>query len=356
MQVSSSDYLEEVLNLLQQLISTPSFSKEENETASIIAQFFKQHRMQVERKGNNLWAKNLHYQSHLPTILLNSHHDTVKPASTWTTDPFVPLLEGDRLTGLGSNDAGAALVSLIATFLHYYSREDLPYNLIVAATAEEEISGANGIASILDELGDITLGIIGEPTEMQMAVAEKGLMVLDCYTRGKSGHAARKEGENAIYKALTDIAWFESYQFPEESPFLGPVHMMVTQIEAGTQHNVVPDTCHFVVDVRTTDVVNNQEALTIIEAHVQCEVKARSLRLNASGIGQEHPIVQQGTSLGLRSFGSPTLSDQALIPFPTIKIGPGDSARSHTAGEYILLSEMKEGIELYIQLLDQLQL
>lgn len=348
--------MQALISLLQQLISTPSFSREESDTAQILADFFDKQGVSLQRQGNNVWAWAQAPNPDLPTILLNSHHDTVKPVSGWQRDPFQPRIEGDRLYGLGSNDAGGPLVGLIGTFLHFFGKADLPFNLVMAATAEEEISGKNGIASILPELGEITLGVIGEPTQMHLAIAEKGLMVLDCAARGKAGHAAREEGVNAIYEAMSDIDWFRNYAFPESSPMLGPVKMSVTQIQAGTQHNVVPDACSFVVDVRTNEFYSNQAAFEIIDAHTQCEVKARSFRLNSSRLPIEHPIVQKGLSLGRTTFGSPTLSDQALIPYPTLKIGPGDSARSHTADEYICLSEIEEGVELYTALLEDLRI
>lgn len=347
---------QEAIKLLQQLIATPSFSREEASTATLIASFLEQHGHSPARQGNNVWVQNPAFSPEKPTVLLNSHHDTVKPAKGWTYDPFSPTLEGDRLTGLGSNDAGGPLVSLIATFLHLSQQENLPYNLILAATAEEEISGKNGIASILEQLGHIDLGVVGEPTQMQMAVAEKGLMVLDCEAKGRSGHAARNEGVNAIYAALPDMEWFRTTELPKVSPLLGKVKMTVTQVEAGSQHNVVPDRCRFVVDVRTTEQYSNWEVYDYICEHVQCEVQARSFRLNSSGISERHPLVQRGRQLGLSTYGSPTLSDQALMPFTTIKIGPGDSARSHTPDEYILLSEIEQGIELYVKLLEGLVL
>ena len=346
--------LQAIIELLKQLIKTPSFSKEEDTTADILHSFLGQHNILANRSGNNIWARNMDFDPNKPSILLNSHHDTVKPNKGWISDPFTPNISGDKLTGLGSNDAGGPLVSLIATFLHFYSRKDLPYNLIIAATAEEEISGANGIASILPELGHIDLGIVGEPTQMQMAIAEKGLMVLDCTAIGKSGHAARGEGINALYIAMEDIQWIKTYAFDKLSDQLGPVKMTATQIEAGTQHNVVPDRCRFVVDVRTNDCYSNQEVYEIISSHLSSEVTARSFRLNSSGIPKDHPIVVKGTSMGLGHYGSPTLSDQALMPFTTLKIGPGDSARSHTAEEFIMMDEIKAGIALYIQLLEGL--
>lgn len=345
---------ESAISLLKQLIATPSISRNEGNTASLIEEYLRNHRVEVHRQGNNIWAWNRYSEAGKPVILLNSHHDTVKPSESWKRKPFNPGVEGDYLYGLGSNDAGGPLVSLIATFLHFHEQKDLPFNLVLAATAEEEISGPNGVASILPELGRIDLGIIGEPTEMQMAVAEKGLMVLDCVAYGKSGHAARDEGENALYKAVQDIEWLRTFQFPKTSEFMGPVKMTVTQIEAGSQHNVVPDRCSFVVDVRTNEYYSNKEAFVIIDEAVSAEVNPRSFRLNSSRIPIDHPIVKRGIELGLRYFGSPTLSDQALMAFTTLKIGPGDSARSHTPDEYIRISEIEEGVELYVQLLEGL--
>lgn len=354
--MANSYSLKHIIQLLSQLIETPSLSREEEGTASILEEFMQAQGVAYQQQGNNIWAWNKHRESDNPTILLNSHHDTVKAGSSWTYKPFKATLEGDKLTGLGSNDAGGCLVSLIATFLHFYEREDLPYNLVLAATAEEEISGPNGIASILGELGHIDLAIVGEPTQMQMAIAEKGLMVLDCYAHGKTGHAARDEGINAIYIALQDIEWFKSYQFEKTSPFLGPMKMTVSQIEAGHQHNVVPDLCKFVVDVRTNECYSNEAAFEIIGAATQSEIKPRSFRLNSSQLASDHPLVVKGKAMGLTTYGSPTLSDQALIPFPSLKIGPGDSARSHTPDEYILVSEIEGGIKVYVELLEGLSI
>lgn len=341
------------ISLLKQLIETPSLSREEDLTADLIDSFLKENGVQTQRLGNNIWAKNEHFDSQKPSILLNSHHDTVKPNSGYTKDPFKAIVEDGKLYGLGSNDAGGCLVSLIAIFLHYYEREDLAYNLVLAASAEEEISGKGGIEKLIPELPAIDFAIVGEPTQMHMAIAEKGLMVLDCVAQGKSGHAARDEGENALYKAIKDIEWFRTFEFEKGSEALGPVKMSVTVIDAGKQHNVVPDTCHFVVDVRTTDAYSNEETLAIIRQHVDCEVTPRSTRLNPSGISVEHPVVKSGLELGRVTYGSPTLSDQALMPFTSLKMGPGDSARSHTADEFIYLSEIEEGIEMYIELLEK---
>lgn len=343
----------EALDLLKQLIAIPSLSKEEDKTADLIQSFFQDKGISTQRKDNNVWVKSLHFDDSKPTILLNSHHDTVKPNVGYTKDPFSPEVEDGKLYGLGSNDAGASLVSLIACFLHFYHAPDLKYNLILAATAEEEISGKNGVESILEELGEIDFAIVGEPTLLDLAISEKGLMVLDCVATGKSGHAARNEGENAIYKAMKDIEWFRTYTFDKVSQTLGPVRMSVTMINAGQQHNVVPDECKFVVDVRSTDCYSNTQILEIIRAHVKSKVEPRSTRLNPSSIPIDHPIVQTGIALGRRTYGSPTMSDQALMSCPSLKLGVGDSARSHTADEFVFIHEIEEGIEFYIQLLKQ---
>lgn len=346
---------QEAISLLQNLIQTPSFSREEEHTAAHIQDFFNKKNIPTQRQGNNIWTKNLHYTEGLPTILLNSHHDTVKPVKGWQRDPFAPDVVDGKLYGLGSNDAGGALVSLIAAFCHFYDKK-LPYNLILAATAEEEISGANGISSILSELGKIDVGIVGEPTLMQMAVAEKGLMVVDGIAHGKAGHAARDEGINALYIALDDIQILRGYAFEKKSDMLGTVKVSITQIEAGTQHNVVPDTCKFVIDIRSNECYSNQEIYEILEKKVQSELKPRSVRLNSSKIDLKHPLILRGYDLGLTHYGSPTLSDQALMPFQTLKIGPGDSARSHTADEYIHVHEIEDGIDIYIKLLSDLNI
>ncbi len=349
-----STLIQEAIGLLQQLISIPSFSKEENGTAGAIGRFLSDHDIDFHRKGNNIWAYNKHFDPAKPTILLNSHHDTVKPNPGWTKDPFHPEIEGGMLYGLGSNDAGGCLVSLMAAFRYFYDKSNLPYNLAFAATAEEENSGLNGIESILEDLGPMDLVIVGEPTQMQMAIAEKGLMVLDCVAYGKTGHAAREEGENAIYKAVDDIEWFRNYKFEKVSPYVGPMKMTVTVIKAGEQHNVVPSECHFVVDVRMTDQYTHEEVLDIIRQHVQSEVKARSTRLKPSFIAPEHAIVQAGLALGLTTYGSPTTSDQAVIPYTSIKIGPGDSSRSHTADEFIYLKEIEDGVGIYVGILERM--
>lgn len=346
---------QEALELLKQLIATPSFSKEEDKTAEILFHFLSQRTIYVKQTGNNVWARNAHYDESKPTILLNSHHDTVKPNKGYTVDPFAPLNENGKLFGLGSNDAGGSLVSLIATFLYFKDRDNLKYNVVLAASAEEEISGKNGIELVLPELGPIAFGIVGEPTQMQMAVAERGLMVLDCTVHGKAGHAARNEGENAIYKAWKDINWFSSYQFPKVSDLLGPVKMSVTVIDTqNKQHNVVPAQCTFVVDTRVNELYTFEEVLDTIRQHVACDIQPRSFRLRSTSIGLDHPIVKAGMKLKRTYYGSPTTSDKALMPFPALKIGPGDSARSHTADEYIYTDEIKQGIDLYVQLLNEI--
>jgi acetylornithine deacetylase/succinyl-diaminopimelate desuccinylase-like protein len=342
------------LTLLQTLIAIPSFSKEENETASVIEDFFQKNSVQTNRIGNNVWARNRHFDSAKPTILLNSHHDTVRPNAGYTRDPFSAEIKESKLYGLGSNDAGGPLVALIAAFLHYYDRKDLAYNLVMAASAEEEISGTGGIESIWPSLQPIDFAIVGEPTLCEMATAEKGLMVLDCTTKGKPGHAAREEGINAIYLAMKDIEWIRTFRFPKVSDTLGEMKMSVTIINSGTQHNVVPAECKFTVDVRVTDAYTLEEALSLIQSHVSSEVKPRSLRMRSSGISMDHPLVQSAKKMKLKLYGSPTTSDQALIPIPSVKIGPGDSARSHSADEYIFVDEIEKGIETYIKLLDNI--
>ncbi|WKN30737.1 M20 family metallo-hydrolase [Porifericola rhodea] len=348
---------DKAITLLQKLIATQSLSKEEDKTADILAQYLQNEGMEVHRLLNNVWVKSNDFDPNKPTILLNSHHDTVKPASTYTRDPYSPDIVEGRLYGLGSNDAGGALVCLLHTFLALNEQTDRAYNLIFAASAEEEISGKNGIAALLPELGKIDLAIVGEPTDMQMAVAEKGLMVIDGHAKGKSGHAARNEGVNALYIALEDIQKLREFRFPKQSPTLGDIHISVTQIESGTQHNVVPDSCSFVVDVRTHEQYTNQEVFALLQQELKSELKARSFRLNSSGIPMDHPIVRKGSQMGLTTYGSPTLSDQALMSgFPTLKMGPGFSERSHTADEFILTDEIREGIRIYLALLQNLSI
>lgn len=342
---------EDSIALLQQLISIQSFSREENQTADAIVKFLEDRSVKTHRKLNNVWAYNLHFDAAKPTILLNSHHDTVKPNPGYTRDPYAPEIEEGKLYGLGSNDAGGCLVSLIATFLYFYEQEGLSYNLCLAATAEEEISGVNGIECVLPELGEMEFAIVGEPTLMNLAIAERGLLVLDCTVHGRAGHAAREEGDNAIYKALKDMEWFRNYRFSKVSNVFGPLKMSVTIINAGSQHNVVPAICTFTVDVRVTDAYTNEEVLKIIRNNVDCDVKPRSTRLKPSSIDIAHAFVQSGIKLGRSTYGSPTTSDQALLSIPSVKIGPGDSARSHMANEYVFVNEIEEGIQLYIEML-----
>ncbi len=350
------DLKDKSIGLLKDLIKTPSFSKEEHITADIIDSYLKSFGVETIRELNNVWAFNKYFDPLKPTILLNSHHDTVRPNIDYTRDPFLAEIINGKLYGLGSNDAGGCLVSLITTFLHYYNHTNLKYNLIIAATAEEEILGLHGLEFVVPKLGSLDFAIVGEPTQMQLAVAEKGLMVLECTALGKSGHAARNEGENAIYNAIEDILWFKTFEFPKQSEMFGPIKMSVTMINAGTQHNVVPSSCDFVVDVRITDAYTNEEVLEIIKAHTKCEIHPRSTRLRPSFISLEHPIVKAGMALGRTTYGSPTTSDQAVLKIPSLKLGPGDSARSHTADEFVYVNEIEEGIDLYIEILDQLVL
>jgi acetylornithine deacetylase len=345
---------EQAVGLLQQLIAIPSFSKEENLTADLIERFLQERGVTTHRKLNNIWAWNRHFDASKPTILLNSHHDTVKPNSGYTRDPYDAKIEGGKLYGLGSNDAGGCLVSLILVFIYFHDQENLKYNFCLATTAEEEISGVNGLELIIPDLGELNFGIVGEPTQMQLAVAERGLMVLDCTAHGRAGHAAREEGDNAIYKALPDMEWFRTFRFPKVSEEFGAVKMSVTIINAGSQHNVVPASCVFTVDVRVTDAYRNEEVLEIIKQHVSCDVKPRSIRLKPSKIDKGHPIVQAGIALGRTTYGSPTTSDQSLLNIQSVKVGPGDSARSHTADEFVYVDEIREGIEVYIKMLERL--
>lgn len=341
-------------DILERLIAIPSFSREETAAADYLQQRLLDDGLDVRRKGNNLWIES-EPAGDKPTLLLNAHIDTVRPSAAYTRDPFTPSVENGALYGLGSNDDGGSLVALLEAYKVLASKSQ-PYRLVWSATAEEEVCGRNGIELIFPEIGPVALGVMGEPTGMQMAVAERSLMVLDCTARGKSGHAARNEGVNAIYKALEDIEWFRTFRFEKESEFVGPVKMSVTMISAGTQHNVVPDHCDFVVDVRGNGIYSNLDILEEIGRHVTCEFKPRSTRLDGSSISMDHPVVRKGLSMGLEAFGSPTTSNQAVSPFTTIKIGPGQSSRSHTADEFILLSEIEEAVGVYVELLDQLKL
>jgi len=343
----------DAISLLQQLISIPSFSKDEKAAANYLEQYIEEKGYLAARKDNNIWLLSPGFDTKRPTILLNSHIDTVKPVSAWQRNPFLANIENGQLFGLGSNDAGASVVTLLQAFF-FLTKKQQAYNLIFAASAEEEISGKNGLESLLNELPKIDFAIVGEPTNMNMAVAEKGLMVLDCTVRGVAGHAARNEGDNAIYKAIPAIEWFRLYQFSKKSDLLGAVKLSVTQINAGTQHNVVPDLCTFVVDVRSNEMYTNEEILAEISEKAGCEVQARSTRLSSTATPLNHPIVLRGIQMKRTIYGSPTLSDQSLMPFSSVKMGPGDSVRSHTADEYIMLEEINEAIELYIKLLDGL--
>lgn len=361
-----SSMTDEAVALLQQLIATPRTSRNEGAAADVLFDFIakRQHDtsgrewFSLQRDGHNVWCIARDYDAQRPTLLLNAHIDTVKPVDAWQRDPFTPTLEDDCLYGLGSNDDGGSLVALLQVFRILATRPQ-SCNFIFLASAEEEVSGRDGIARALKQLPPVSVALVGEPTKMQPAIAEKGLMVLDCTAHGKAGHAARNEGDNAIYHAIQDIEWFRTYHFPKSSPLLGPVKMSVTIVQAGTQHNVVPDRCTFTVDVRSNECYSNQEIYERVCAHAKSEVTARSFRLNSSSIDEQHPLVQRALALGAtlegeprRTFGSPTLSDQALMPWPSLKMGPGDSARSHTADEYIRIPEIRGAIEDYLTMLD----
>ncbi len=349
------EYTQEALQLLQALIRIPSVSRDEEKAADYMVAWMEGHGMRPQRHGNNLWLTDPDYDERRPTLMLNAHIDTVKPVSSWTRDPYGGELEGDRLYGLGSNDCGGGLVTLLQVYRHLITTAR-DYNLLYVVSAEEEVSGANGFSSVLPLLPHIDVALVGEPTGMQPAVAERGLMVLDVVSHGISGHAARGEGKNAIVAALKDLEWLSSYRFGKESELLGPTTMQVTVIHAGTQHNVVPDRCEMVVDVRTNERYTNEEVLSFIQNHVESEVKARSTRLQPSHIAADHPLVRRCVELGLKPFGSPTLSDQALMPFTSLKMGPGESARSHSADEYICISEISAAFELYLKLLETLNI
>lgn len=350
-------FQQDAVELLSQLIATPSVSRDEDRAAAVLAQAMAAYGLDCHREGNNLWTIAPDYDAERPTLLLNAHIDTVKPVATWTRDPFRPTIEGDRLYGLGSNDCGGGLVTLLQVFRILRDQPGRSYNLIYLASAEEEVSGRDGIARALPLLPPVSVAIVGEPTAMQPAVAEKGLMVIDGYAHGVSGHAAREEGVNAIYEALDDLCRLRSYRFERVSPLLGPVKMQVTMVEAGTQHNVVPDELHFVVDVRTNELYQNEEAFELLcQAMERCELRVRSFRLHSSSIDAAHPLVQRCLGMGMQPFGSPTLSDQALMSFPSLKLGPGHSSRSHSADEYITLTELEEAIGTYVELLSGLTL
>ena len=343
--------IQEAIALLKSLIETPSFSSEEDQTALLIENWFTKNKIPFERENNNIWAYNVSFDKRKPTLLLNSHHDTVKPNQGYTNNPFEAKVEDGKLFGLGSNDAGGALISLMATFTYFYANENLPYNIVIVASAEEENSGKNGLNSVLKHLPELDCAIIGEPTLMQLAIAEKGLLVLDVIVKGTASHAAHNNPDNPIYNAMTAIEWFKTYQFEKISEVLGPVKMSVTQVIAGKQHNVVPSECHLVVDIRVNDCYNNTEILETVKANVNAVVTPRSMHLNASSIPVSHGLVQAGIALGRTTYGSPTLSDQSVLYCKSLKLGPGESLRSHSADEFIYVNEIEEGIQLYIKIL-----
>ncbi len=343
---------EQAISLLIKLIATPSFSSEEDGTAALIENWFKEQDITSKREKNNVYALNKHFDPRKPTLLLNSHHDTVKPNAAYTRDPFNASIEERKLFGLGSNDAGGCLVSLLATFAYYYDKNDLMHNLVIVASAEEESSGPNGLNSVLKLLPDIEVAIVGEPTQMHLAIAEKGLVVFDAIVKGTPSHAAHPNGNNAIYNSIDVLKWFENYTFDKTSELLGDVKLTVTQINAGTQHNVVPAHVDLVVDVRVNDCYSNKEIAELLVKEAPCEIKPRSLRLNSSSISKDHPLVVSGLNLGREAYGSPTLSDQAVLSCQSLKLGPGDSTRSHSADEFIFLDEIEEGIRLYIEILN----
>ena len=346
-----NDYLDDAVGLLRRLIATPSVSRDEAAAASIVEEELRRCGFEPRREANNVWAVSRHYGEGKPTLLLNAHIDTVKPVASWTRDPFSPDIVDGRLYGLGSNDCGGGLVALMQAFRHL-SQAAQPYNLVYLASAEEEVSGQNGISRALPLLPGIDIAFVGEPTGMQPAVAEKGLMVVDAVARGRSGHAARGEGVNAIYAALDDIQWLRSYRFECVSPLLGPTLATVTIINAGTQHNVVPDECRFTIDIRTNEYYRNEDVFEFLQAKMKSELRARSFRLSSSCISADSPVVRRCVGMGMTPFGSPTLSDQALMPFPSLKLGPGLSARSHSADEFVCIKEIDEAIKAYIKLLD----
>ena len=349
--MNETDYLEQSVTLLKELIATPRISRQEAAAADLLEERMRQWGLEPRREGNNIWAVCPDYDAGRCTLLLNAHIDTVKPVATWTRAPYTPTVEGDRLYGLGANDCGGGLVTLLAVF-RQLARASRAYNMIYLASAEEEVSGKDGIVRVLPLLPSIDVAIVGEPTGMQPAIAEKGLMVIDGYADGVSGHAARNEGVNAIYEALDDLVWLRDYRFRKVSPLLGPTKMTVTQVESGTQHNVVPDRLHFVLDVRPNEYYQNEYLFSFLQKHMKkCRLEVRSFRLHSSSIGTEHPLVRRCLDMGLVPYGSPTLSDQALMSFPSLKLGPGESSRSHSADEYICLSEMAHAFQLYVSLI-----
>ena len=343
----------EAVELLQKLIATPSTSRDEARTGDLLFAFLAEHGAAPERLYNNIWARAEGFDPGRPTLLLNSHHDTVRPAASYTRDPYVPTIEEGRLYGLGSNDAGASVVTLAETFLTFRRRQ-LPFNLVVALSAEEECMGEHGMRALVPALGHIDMALVGEPTGMQAATGERGLVVLDCTAHGRSGHAARGEGINALYIALDDIARLREFCFERQSRLLGPIGIAVTQIEAGTQHNVVPDTCRFVVDVRTTDAYTNEETVEILRAAIRSDAVPRSTRIRAAAVGDNHPLVSAARAVGRQTFVSPTTSDRTLMPFPSLKMGPGESSRSHSADEFVLVDEIDQALGIYENYIEQL--
>ena len=356
--ITMKQYTDESIQLLKTLIAIPRTSRGEKMAADALQNYMTNCGLHPRREGNNLWVMENDYSDKRPTLLLNAHIDTVKPVESWMRNPYMPQIEDGKLYGIGSNDDGAGLVTLLQVFRIITSkpRGKRSYNLIFLVSAEEEVSGTGGISSILPMLPPIAVAIVGEPTGMQPAIAERGLMVIDGHAHGKSGHAARNEGINAIYKALDDLLWLRDYRFERISPLLGSTKVSVTVIQSGTQHNVVPDDCHFIIDVRTNELYTNEEVFDFIDKHTKSELKARSFRLGSSSISTSHPLVRRCMEMGMKPFGSPTLSDQALMPFPSLKLGPGESARSHSADEYICLSELEDALSIYLELLDGMDL
>lgn len=348
------DLTNNAIELLKKLIETQSFSSEEDKTASHIEYWFRRHNIQYNRVNNNVWATNKYFDETKPTLLLNSHHDTVKPNNGYTKDPFKAIVEDGKLYGLGSNDAGGCLVSLMATFTHFYNERNLKYNLVLVASAEEESSGDNGLNSMLSVIPKIDVAIVGEPTLMNLAIAEKGLVVFDAVVKGTPSHAAHPNEDNPIYNTINVLKWFKDFKFKKSSSALGDVKMTVTQINAGKQHNAIPADVKLVIDVRVNDAYSNSEIAELLIHHAPCDsIEARSLRLNSSSIPIDHELVQAGIALGRTTYGSPTLSDQAALSCPSLKLGPGDSTRSHSADEFIYLNEIEEGIKIYIELLNR---
>lgn len=354
--MEQNTYLNDAVELLKALIETPSVSRNEEEAANVLASYLDKWGLPYGREANNLWVGCLDWDNNRPTLMMNAHIDTVKPVATWNRMPYVAQLEGDKLYGLGANDCGGGLVSLLQTY-RIMLHKPRHYNILWVASAEEEVSGRNGFSRVMNHLPKIDVGIVGEPTGMQPAIAERGLMVIDGYADGVSGHAARQEGVNAIYEALDDLVFLRDYKFRKESKLLGATTLSVTVIEAGTQHNVVPDKLHFVIDVRTNEFYQNEFLFEFLRKKMKkCRLEARSFRLHSSSIPEDHPVVQRCLAMGMKPFGSPTLSDQALMPFPTLKLGPGESSRSHSADEFICLSEIEKAIETYVNLLSDLHI